>query len=122
CAVADTCPYNAERFYVEQLAEVQGPPVAIITNDLSPEGRRRALRETDYGRCVYRMDNDVVDHQTTSLRFANGVTASLVVSAFTRENSRTITVMRSHGEINGDAHAGRLERSEEHTSELQSRE
>lgn len=109
CAVADTCPYNAERFYVEQLAEVQGPPVAIITNDLSPEGRRRALRETDYGRCVYRMDNDVVDHQTTSLRFANGVTASLVVSAFTRENSRTITVMGSHGEINGDAHAGRLE-------------
>jgi predicted dehydrogenase len=109
CAVAATCPYNAERFYVEQLADIDGPPVTAITNDTSPEGRRRALAETDYGRCVYRMDNDVVDHQTTSLRFANGVTASLVVSAFTHQNTRTITLMGSHGQINGDMRSGRIE-------------
>ncbi|WP_129664925.1 Gfo/Idh/MocA family protein [Phytoactinopolyspora endophytica] len=109
CAVADTCPYNAERFYMEQLADIDGPPVTAITNDTSPEGRRRALETTDYGRCVYRMDNDVVDHQTTALRFANGVTASVVVSAFTQHNTRTITVMGSHGQINGDARTGRIE-------------
>ncbi len=109
CAVADSCPYNAERFYVEQLADVHGPPVTAITNDTSREGRMRALRETDYGRCVYRMDNDVVDHQTTALKFANGVTASLVVSAFTHQNTRKITLMGSHGEIIGDMHSGRLE-------------
>lgn len=109
CAVADTCPYNSERFYVEQLAHVDGPPVTAITNDTSREGRMRALRETDYGRCVYRMDNDVVDHQTTALRFANGVTASLVVSAFTHENTRTITLMGSHGQITADMRSGRIE-------------
>ncbi|NEE01257.1 Gfo/Idh/MocA family protein [Phytoactinopolyspora halotolerans] len=109
CAVADTCPYNAERFYIEQLASIDGPPVTAITNDTSPEGRRRALETTDYGRCVYRMDNDVVDHQTTALRFANGVTASVVVSAFTQHNTRTITLMGSHGQINGDARTGRIE-------------
>lgn len=109
CAVAATCPYNAERFYVEELAGVETWPVSVITKDTSPEGRRRALRETDYGRCVYRMDNDVVDHQTTSLRFANGVTASLVVSAFTHQNTRVVTLMGSHGEINADMETGRIE-------------
>ncbi|WP_116948050.1 Gfo/Idh/MocA family protein [Jiangella endophytica] len=109
CAVAATCPYNAHRFYVEQLAGVETWPISVITSDPSPEGRLKALRETDYGRCVYRMDNDVVDHQTTSLRYANGVTASLVVSAFTEENTRIITMMGSHGEINADLDAGRIE-------------
>ncbi|MBB5787354.1 Gfo/Idh/MocA family protein [Jiangella mangrovi] len=109
CAVAATCPYNAERFYVEHLAGVDTWPVSVITKDPSPEGRQRALRETDYGRCVYRMDNDVADHQTTSLRFANGVTASLVVSAFTQQNTRKVTLMGSHGEITGDMESGRIE-------------
>ncbi|PZF86420.1 Gfo/Idh/MocA family protein [Jiangella anatolica] len=108
CAVAASCPYNAERFYVEQLAGVDTWPVSVITRDPSPEGRLRALRETDYGRCVYRMDNDVVDHQTTSLRYANGVTASLVVSAFTQHNTRLITMMGSHGQIDADLEAGRI--------------
>lgn len=109
CAVADTCPYNAERFYVEQLADIDGPPVTALTTDTSVAGRRKALEETDYGRCVYRMDNDVVDHQTTSVQFANGVTASLVVSAFTSQNTRKITLMGSHGEIVGDLRTGRIE-------------
>lgn len=109
CVVADTCPYNAARFYLEQLGGVHGPPVSAITNDTSPEGRLRALEQTDYGRCVYRSDNDVVDHQTSSLRFANGVTASLVVSAFTHRNTRTVTLMGSHGQINADLQSGRIE-------------
>lgn len=108
CAVADTCPYNAERFYIEQLAGVDGPPVTVVTNDTSVAGRRQALRLTDYGRCVYRMDNDVVDHQTSTLRFGNGVTASLVVSAFTAQNTRTVTLMGSHGQITADMHSGQI--------------
>lgn len=108
CAVADTCPYNAERLYVDQLADVDGPPVTVVTNDTSVAGRRRALRLTDYGRCVYRMDNDVVDHQTAALRFGNGVTASLVVSAFTAWNTRTLTLMGSHGQITADMRSGRI--------------
>lgn len=109
CAVADSCPYNAERFYVEQLAGAETFAVAAMTSDTSPEGRRRALAETNYGRCVYRMDNDVVDHQTTTLEFANGVTASLVVSAFTADVTRTLTVMGSHGQIHANMLTGEIE-------------
>lgn len=102
CAAAETCPFNAVRFYIEDLASVDGPPVTAITTDTSPEGRWRALRETDYGRCVYRMDNDVVDHQVVNLRFRDGVTASLLVTAFSPEVTRTFRLMGSHGHIAGD--------------------
>ena len=98
CAVAATCPYNAARLYL--IPFLTGWPVSVITDDLSPEGRIRALREGPYGRCVYRCDNDVVDHQSTILEFENGVTATMTVSAFTDfRHGRTIHIMGSHGEI-----------------------
>ncbi|HUG48956.1 MAG TPA: Gfo/Idh/MocA family oxidoreductase [Candidatus Limnocylindria bacterium] len=109
CPVADECPFYAPRFYVEQLYGVDGWPVSAITDDFSPEGRLRALREGPYGRCVYRSDNDVADHQSVLLEFANGVTATLTVSAFTADNTRTIKLMGTRGEIRGRLDTGEVE-------------
>ncbi len=98
CSVAETCPYSATRLYM--IPFLTGWPVSVITDDLSPAGRLKALREGPYGRCVYRCDNDVVDHQSTVLEFEDGVTATMTVSAFTDfRHGRTIHVMGSHGEI-----------------------
>ena len=76
--------------------------------DTSPEGIAAALHDGPYGRCVYMCDNDVADHQVVSLRFANGVDATMNVSAFTRENTRTIQLMGSHGEITGNFFANEI--------------
>lgn len=98
CAVAANCPYNAARLYL--IPALTGWPVSVITSDLSREGRLRALREGPYGRCVYRCDNDVIDHQSTILEFDGGVTATMTVSAFTDyRHGRTMHIMGSHGEI-----------------------
>ncbi len=98
CSVAGTCPYSAMRLYM--IPFLTGWPVSVITDDISTEGRLKALREGPYGRCVYRCDNDVVDHQSTVLEFAGGVTATMTVSAFTDyRHGRTIHIMGSHGEI-----------------------
>lgn len=98
CKVAQTCPYSAMRLYMIPFLTTW--PVSVITDDLSAEGRLKALREGPYGRCVYRCDNDVVDHQSTILEFDGGVTATMTVSAFTDfRNGRTIHIMGSHGEI-----------------------
>ncbi len=97
CKVPD-CPYNALRLYM--IPMLTGWPVSVITSDLSREGRLQALREGPYGRCVYRCDNDVVDHQSTILEFDGGLTATMTVSAFTDfRHGRTIHIMGSHGEI-----------------------
>jgi predicted dehydrogenase len=109
CPVADECPFFAPRFYVEQLPDITGWPVSAITADPSPEGRMRALREGPYGRCVYRSDNDVADHQSVLLEFANGVTATLTVSAFTSDNTRTVKLMGTRGEIRGRLDTGEIE-------------
>jgi len=98
CKVSATCPYSAMRLYMIPFLTTW--PVSVITDDLSAEGRLKALREGPYGRCVYRCDNDVVDHQSTILEFDGGVTATMTVSAFTDfRHGRTIHIMGSHGEI-----------------------
>ena len=81
--------------------ELTGWPVSVITNDLSKDGREKALREGPYGRCVYRSDNDVVDHQVVSIEFENQVTVSFTMSAFTDGHRRT-RIMGTMGEIIGD--------------------
>jgi len=107
--VEETCPFNAVAFYVDWLAEHAGWPVSVITRDRSREGRLEALRTGPYGRCVYHCDNDVADHQVTILDFAGGVRAALTVTAFSEENTRTLRLMGTRGEIRGHLERGEIE-------------
>jgi predicted dehydrogenase len=66
------------------------------------EGRVKALETGPYGRCVFRCDNDVVDHQTVSMRFNNGVNATFTMSAFTMKTRRNIVLFGTEGEITGE--------------------
>ncbi len=102
CKVERVCPYSAQRVYLERLPPGDHWPHKVVSLDTSPEALAAALRDGPYGRCVYHCDNDVADHQVVNLRFANDVVASLTVSGFTRENTRTIHLMGSHGEIGGN--------------------
>jgi predicted dehydrogenase len=108
CPVADTCPFFAPRYYVDALAHVDSWPVALLGDDVSPEGRMAALEHGPYGRCVYRSDNDVVDHQQTIFQFPGGLTASLTTSAFTGSNTRTFQITGTRGELSGQMQTGDL--------------
>jgi predicted dehydrogenase len=109
CPVASDCPFDAVRLYVERTAEVTTWPVSVVTDDPSPEGRMAALVAGPYGRCVYRCDNDVADHQVTALEFANGVRATLTVSGLTADNTRMITLGGTRGELRGRLDTGEIE-------------
>jgi predicted dehydrogenase len=105
CPHQTTCPYYAAKIY---LGPNTGWPVNVITTDLSIEGRFKALQTGPYGRCVFHCDNDVVDHQTVSMRFTNGVMAAFTMSAFTMEITRDITLFGTHGEMTGNLEHGRV--------------
>ena len=107
CAVEEECPYSALKLYLDM--ETVGWPVSVITQDLSYEGRLKALREGPYGRCVYRCDNDVVDHQVVAMEFDRGITASFTMSAFTVAEGRRTRVMGTMGEATGDFRRIRVE-------------
>jgi predicted dehydrogenase len=109
CSAAPTCPFDAVRLYVERTAGVTAWPVSVLTADPSPEGRMAALAGGPYGRCAYRCDNDVADHQVTALEFANGVRATLTVSGLTADNTRTITLGGTRGELRGRLDTGEIE-------------
>jgi predicted dehydrogenase len=109
CPAAPECPFDAVRLYVERTAAVAGWPVSVITDDASPEGRLAALADGPYGRCVYASDNDVADHQVVALEFANGVRATLTVSGLTPDNTRTIVLGGTRGELSGRLDTGRIE-------------
>ena len=99
CPAAESCPYNVQKIY---LTDKTRWPVNVITTDLSMEGRIRALETGPYGRCVFRCDNDVVDHQVVALKFANGVTATFTMTGFSMTTHRTIRLMGTEGEILGE--------------------
>jgi predicted dehydrogenase len=82
------CKYDARLIYLNP--DYTGWPAAAVTDDLSHEGRLRALQEGPFGRCVYHCDNDVVDHQTVNMEFEGGATVTLFMHGHAYEESRTM--------------------------------
>lgn len=98
CPVEDSCPYSALRMY---LGDDVGWPVNTISHDLSYAGRLRALREGPYGRCVFRCDNDVVDHQITSFEYEDGMIIGFHMHGHSHDNVRTLRVAKTGATIRG---------------------
>jgi predicted dehydrogenase len=86
CPVAEQCPYDAQKIYLTNT----NWPAVVLSEDLSLESRRRALETGPYGRCVYRCDNDVVDHQTVNMEFEGGAAVVLFMHGHAHEESRTM--------------------------------
>ncbi len=70
--------------------DYRGWPISVISEDTSREARLRALQTGPYGRCVYRCDNDVVDHQTVNLEFESGASGVLVMQGHSHDQARTM--------------------------------
>jgi len=105
CPFADECKYNAVKLYTEGMGAYF---VHKFECGDSKEQIIKALESNEYGRCIYKCNNDVCDHQVVSLLFENGVTAVFTVSAFSLENSRTLKLMGTEGEIGGCLEKGEI--------------
>lgn len=97
CPHMETCPYSAPKLYMDM--ERAGWPVDVITTDMSLEGRRKALEEGPYGRCVYHCDNDVVDRQVVNLEFLNGSVATFTMTGLSADFFRELKIFGTEGQI-----------------------
>ena len=96
CPVESECPYSALKIYAcEKSSYIRR---ASKKHNPTEEDVRRVLFETNYGRCVYQCDNDVVDHQVVNLEYESGATVSFTMSAFNK-GGRKIHIMGTKGEI-----------------------
>lgn len=101
CMVEPSCSYSALQIYLRDKKR-------LYVFDL-PEDKQEwnnfileQLKTGDYGRCVYRMDNDQPDHLTVSMLFENGVTAAFSMEAHVSYEGRRTRIMGSKGDLVGD--------------------
>lgn len=106
CLVERECIFSAIKLYLNEDDEW---PANVVTLEPKYEERLKAIQEGPYGRCVYRSDNNVVDHQVVNLQFDNEITVAFTMSAFTNETSRTFKIMGSKGEIRGNHYTNEIE-------------
>jgi hypothetical protein len=71
----------------------------VVSADHSEAAHLEAIRTGPYGRCVWKCDNDVVDHQVVSLLYGDDVTATFTMTAFTQRMGRRLRVHGTRGEL-----------------------
>ena len=100
CWVERTCPFSAidlyrvRRDWIANFDVPQGKTIDEVIED--------QLRHGLYGRCVYRCDNDVVDHQIVSMEMESEVTVNFSMDIFTMKDNRETHISLTEGEIDGD--------------------
>ena len=120
CPIADACPYFAPRVYLDRLRENPASfAVAAVTLDRTPEGVMRALETGPYGRCVYRSDNDAVDHQVVLMRFASGLSVSLTMQGSSHLEGRTIRVDGTRATLLANEARGEMEIHDHRTGQAE---
>lgn len=104
CRIERKCPYSARRLYVEHPQRwanniwfesgVERP---------SAEERIRILMDPDnpFGRCVYRCDLEIVDHQSVLIGFEDGATGGFSMNGGASASGRMIHITGTRGELKG---------------------
>ena len=98
CPNGDTCPYNAVKLYLDDKENDWFRTTCTREADPDDAMVEHALRNTQYGKCVYKCDNDVVDHQTVNMLFEDDVTVTFTMNAFNK-GGRFMHIMGTKGEI-----------------------
>ena len=111
CEIESDCLYSARKHYIDHpnrwsfyvwdsLEHIEEP--TIEEKIASLEG------DNLYGRCVWKCDNDVVDHQSLTIEFEDGATATHNLVGGTARPSRAIHLIGTGGEIQGVFDDGRF--------------
>lgn len=97
CPVGDTCIYNSVKLYLESDSNWFRSAATKLVKS-SDEDVKKALLESNYGKCVFHCDNDVVDHQTVNMLFEDDITVTFTMNAF-NTGGRYINIYGTKGEI-----------------------
>ena len=100
CPEAEKCPYNAVKIYLDDKKNDWFRTTCTREAHPTDEMVEKALRTTQYGKCVFKCDNDVLDHQIVNLFYEYGITANFSMNAFNK-GGRFIHIMGTKGELRG---------------------
>lgn len=104
CPAYRTCPYHVEKMYLQDNTDP-----AYIRQMGVVSGRNEIfelLKTNRFGRCVFRCDNNVVDHQVVNVEFEEGVTACFQMAGHNYHERRITKISMTNGEIYFDVTEG----------------
>ncbi|MBR7140607.1 MAG: Gfo/Idh/MocA family oxidoreductase [Clostridia bacterium] len=93
----ENCIYRAKNVY-QEWKWMRG---YFCTDVYDDEQANELLRYSQYDKCVYRTDNNVVDHQVTTFQFDKNITAMHSMTAFSKEVYRDIKIHGTKAELVG---------------------
>lgn len=101
CKYVDTCNLSARRIYLD----LPGRWDFYVWPDLhsaSYEEKYEFLKnDSPFGKCAFKCNNNVVDHQNVIVKFSNGATGSHNLTGGCAFSQRIIRVIGTKAEING---------------------
>lgn len=105
CEIAEICEYDAKKMYVdyEKWGYYAREYLDSFEDRDSSDRLLWSLGENNpYGKCVWKCNNNVVDHQTLIVEFEDGCTVSHNLLGATAKPERTIHIIGTKGEIYGE--------------------
>ncbi len=104
CIMEKECPYSAYKQYIDHPERWGAYVWASIENIKNPTIRQKIeslKNDNPHGRCVWKCDNNVVDHQSIIIEFEDGATATHNMIGGTAKPERSIHIIGTQGEIRG---------------------
>ena len=112
CSIERECEYSAIRHHVDNgwwpfyaLADETDYERGL---EIDEEAMRAHVVNSDYGRCVWHCDNDVVDRQSVIIEFEDGCVATHDMVTNSADGARRIQLTGTKGDIYGDMIEGRF--------------
>ena len=105
CPLVDTCVYSTKRLYIDhpdRWAFYVWNALEGIKNPTIEDKINLMKSDSPYARCIYKCDNDVVDHQSVMVEFESGATGTHNMVGGSSEPRRDIHIIGTKGEIFGN--------------------
>ena len=105
CPLVDSCVYSTKRLYIDhpdRWAFYVWDKLEHIDNPTIEDKINLMKSDSPYARCIYKCDNDVVDHQSVLVNFASGATGTHNMVGGSAQSLRKIHIIGTKGEIFGN--------------------
>lgn len=99
CPNAKNCTWNSQSIYCDDNRRWMAS--YFLKGDDTNENIVNQLKRCQYDKCVFKNDNDVVDHQSTVMLFENGKTAVHTMTGFTKRVYRDLKIFGTKAELYG---------------------
>ncbi|MDE0707715.1 MAG: Gfo/Idh/MocA family oxidoreductase [Candidatus Poseidoniales archaeon] len=112
CSIERECEYSAIRHHVDNgmwpFYALAGESNYERGVEAEEEVIRAYVADSDYGRCVWHCDNDVVDRQSVIVEFEDGCVATHDMVTNSAKGTRRIQITGTKGDIYGDMMDGKF--------------